>query len=54
MLYRDPADKRLFVPKQGGGIALNFGHPIAWWIVVTTTIVPLVVVVVATVAVLRG
>ena len=31
-LYRDPADKRVFVPKKGGGVALNFGHPVAWWI----------------------
>jgi len=54
MLYRDPADKRVFVPKNGGGVALNFGHPTAWWIVITTTIIPLVVVVVVTVAVLTG
>ena len=30
--YRDPQDERVFVPKKGGGVALNFGHPIAWWI----------------------
>lgn len=52
MLYRDPDDKRVFVPKKGGGVALNFGHPIAWWILVCTTIVPLIIVVGTTVAVL--
>jgi uncharacterized membrane protein len=50
-LYRDPRDKRIFVPKQGGGLVLNFGHPIAWWIVITTTIIPLVIVVGVTIAV---
>ncbi len=50
MLYRDPGDKRVFVPKKGGGIALNFGHPVAWWILVATTIIPLIVVVGAMVA----
>jgi len=54
MLYRDPADKRVFVPKKGGGVALNFGHPTAWWILVCTTIIPLVIVVVVTIAVLTG
>ena len=51
-LYRDPADKRVFVPKKGGGVVLNFGHPVAWWIFVSTTIIPLVVVVAVTIAVL--
>jgi uncharacterized membrane protein len=51
-LYRNPADKRIFVPKKGGGVLLNFGHPVAWWIVVSTTIIPLVVVAVMTIAVL--
>ncbi|GAA3941369.1 peptide ABC transporter substrate-binding protein [Actinoplanes auranticolor] len=50
--YRDPRDKRVFVPKQGGGLALNFGHPVAWWILVCTTIVPLIIVVGVTIAVL--
>jgi uncharacterized membrane protein len=52
ILYRDPRDKRVFVPKKGGGIALNFGHPVAWWILVSTTIIPLIIVVAVTVAVL--
>jgi uncharacterized membrane protein len=43
-LYRDPADKRVFVPRKGGGLALNFGHPIAWWIFISMTVLPLVVV----------
>jgi uncharacterized membrane protein len=51
-LYRDPRDGRVFVPRPGGGLALNFAHPIAWAILISTTIVPLVVVVVVTAAVL--
>ena len=51
-LYRDPRDKRIFVPKVGGGVALNFGHPVAWWILVCTTIIPLIIVVGMTIAVL--
>ena len=38
-LYRDPADKRVFVPKKRGGVALNFGHPTAWWIFISMTVV---------------
>jgi uncharacterized membrane protein len=51
-LYRDPRDKRVFVPRPGGGLVLNFGHPIAWAILVCTTVVPFVIVTVVTVAVL--
>jgi uncharacterized membrane protein len=51
-LYRDPKDKRVFVPRRGGGVALNFGHPVAWWILVSTTIIPLVIVAAVTIAVL--
>ncbi|MCM4081641.1 DUF5808 domain-containing protein [Paractinoplanes hotanensis] len=51
-LYRDPADKRVFVPKRGGGVSVNFGHPIAWVILVCTTIIPFVIVVGMTIAVL--
>jgi uncharacterized membrane protein len=51
-LYRDPADKRVFVPKKGGGVSLNFGHPIAWWIFASTTVIPLIIVVAVTIAVL--
>ena len=51
ILYRDPRDKRVFVPKKGGGMVLNFGHPVAWWIVVSTTIIPLVIVAAVTIAV---
>jgi uncharacterized membrane protein len=51
-LFRDPADSRVFVPRPGGGVALNFAHPVAWAILLSTTIVPLVVVVAVTVAVL--
>ncbi|HEX5200933.1 MAG TPA: peptide ABC transporter substrate-binding protein [Actinoplanes sp.] len=51
-LYRDPRDRRVFVPKKGGGVVLNFGHPIAWAILIATTIVPLAIVAVVTIAVL--
>lgn len=51
-LYRDPRDERVFVPQQGGGVRLNFGHPIAWAILFSTTVVPLVIVVLATLAAL--
>jgi uncharacterized membrane protein len=51
-LYRDPRDKRVFVPKPGGGVALNFGHPIAWAIFVCMTVVPLVIVAAVTIAVI--
>ena len=29
--------------KKGGGVALNFGHPTAWWILITMTVIPLLV-----------
>jgi len=51
-LYRDPSDRRVFVPKQGGGLSLNFGHPVAWVILVCTTIIPLAIVAGVTIAVL--
>ena len=54
ILYRDPRDKRVFVPKEGGGVSLNFGHPVAWWIVVTMTIIPAIVVIAVTVLVIAG
>jgi uncharacterized membrane protein len=50
-LYRNPSDKRIFVPKKAGGVVLNFGHPVAWWILVCTTIIPLIIVVGMTLAV---
>ena len=51
-IYRDPRDKRIFVPKKAGGVVLNFGHPIAWTILICTTIIPLVIVAAVTIAVL--
>ena len=51
-LYRDPRDKRVFVPKKGGGVSLNFGHPIAWTILVCTTIIPFLIVAGVTIAVI--
>lgn len=44
MLYRDPHDSRIFVPRKGGGVALNFSHRLAWAVLVGTTIIPLLVV----------
>ena len=51
-LYRDPRDRRVFVPKKGGGLTLNFGHPVAWVILVGTTIIPLAIVAAVVIAVL--
>ena len=51
-LYRDPRDRRVFVPKKGGGLSLNFGHPVAWVILVCTSIIPLAIVAAVTIAVL--
>jgi uncharacterized membrane protein len=45
ILYRDPADPRVFVPRPSGGLSLNFAHQIAWAILILTTVVPLVIVV---------
>jgi uncharacterized membrane protein len=52
LLYRDPTDGRVFVPKEGGGVSLNFAHGISWAIVISMTVVPLVIVVAVTIAVL--
>ena len=51
-LYRNPRDGRVFVPKEGGGVSLNFAHGISWAILISMTIVPLIIVVAVTVAVL--
>ena len=51
-LYREPRDRRVFVPKKGGGVALNFGHPIAWAILICMTVIPAIIVVAVTIAVL--
>jgi uncharacterized membrane protein len=52
-LYRDPRDRRVFVARRNGGVALNFGHPVAWALLIGMTIIPLVVVAVVMVGVLR-
>ena len=52
LFYRDPSDGRVFVPKEGGGVSLNFAHGVSWAILISMTIVPLVIVVVVTIAVL--
>ena len=52
LLYRDPTDGRVFVPKEGGGVSLNFAHGISWAILISMTVVPLVIVVAVTIAVL--
>jgi uncharacterized membrane protein len=52
MLYKDPGDGRVFIPKEGGGVSMNFAHPIAWAILITTTVIPLAIVIGVTIAVL--
>jgi uncharacterized membrane protein len=49
ILYRDPTDPRVFVPREHGGLGLNFGHGIAWAIFLSMTVIPLVVVVAVTI-----
>ncbi|SDT64918.1 peptide ABC transporter substrate-binding protein [Actinoplanes derwentensis] len=51
-LYRNPRDKRVFVPRPNGSMVLNFGHPIAWAILACTTIIPFTIVAVVTIAVI--
>lgn len=52
LLYRDPGDGRVFVPKEGGGVSLNFAHGISWAILISMTVVPLAIVIAVTIAVL--
>jgi uncharacterized membrane protein len=52
LFYRDPADPRVFIPREHGGLGLNFGHGIAWAIFLSMTVVPLVVVIGVTIALL--
>jgi uncharacterized membrane protein len=52
LLYRDPTDGRVFVPKEGGGVSLNFAHGISWAILISMTVVPLAIVIAVTIAVL--
>jgi uncharacterized membrane protein len=52
VFYRDPSDGRVFVPKEGGGVSLNYAHGISWAILLSMTVVPLVIVIVVTIAVL--
>jgi uncharacterized membrane protein len=52
LLYRDPTDGRVFVPKEGGGVSLNFAHGVSWAILISMTVVPLIIVIVVTIAVL--
>ena len=51
-LYKDPSDGRVFVPKEGGGVGLNYAHGVSWAILMSMTVVPLVIVIVLTIAVL--
>jgi uncharacterized membrane protein len=50
-LYRNPRDKRVFIPRPNGSVVLNFGHPIAWAILMCMTVIPFVIVTVVTIAV---
>ena len=47
-----PDDPRVFVPRPGGGVTLNYAHPIAWAIFLSMTVVPLAVVIGTTVLLL--
>jgi uncharacterized membrane protein len=50
-MYRDPSDRRLFVPKKTGwGLNINLAHPAGWWVLIGMTIIPLIVVVGAVLA----
>lgn len=51
-LYKDPSDGRVFVPKEGGGVSLNYAHGVSWAILMSMTVVPLIIVIVVTIAVL--
>jgi uncharacterized membrane protein len=42
---KDPADPRVFLPRPGGGVYLNFAHGISWAIFLSMTVVPLAVVI---------
>jgi uncharacterized membrane protein len=50
-LYRNPRDKRIFVPRPNGSVVLTLGHPIAWAILMCMTVIPFVIVTVVTIAV---
>lgn len=44
MIYRDPEDPRLLVPRlTGGGSTLNLAHPRAWFLLVFLVLLPLAV-----------
>jgi uncharacterized membrane protein len=44
LLYRNPSDERLWVPKISGlGYTLNFAKPIAWVILVALLLPPALV-----------
>jgi uncharacterized membrane protein len=47
-LYRNPRDKRVFVPTKDGPVRLNFAHPVAWTILLLMTIVPFTIVAIVT------
>jgi len=42
---KDPDDPRVFLPRKGGGVYLNFAHGISWAIFLSITVVPLAVVI---------
>jgi uncharacterized membrane protein len=50
-MYRNPDDRRLFVPKTHGvGLTVNLAHPAGWWVLIGMTVIPIVVVVLAILA----
>ena len=46
---KQPDDPRVFLPRPGGGVYLNFAHGIAWAIFLSMTVVPLAVVIATTI-----
>jgi uncharacterized membrane protein len=50
-MYRDPSDRRLFIPKKlGTGLTINMAHPAGWWVLIGMTIIPILVVVAVVIA----
>ncbi|MFG1608335.1 peptide ABC transporter substrate-binding protein [Actinoplanes sp. NPDC049265] len=49
---KDPTDPRVFIPRPGGGVTLNYAHGISWAIFLSMTVIPLAVVIGTTVLLL--
>jgi uncharacterized membrane protein len=50
IVYRNPDDPRLWVPKISGiGYTINFGHPWAWFLLLLILILPILIAVLSTI-----